>query len=90
MNITTLILSNGEEIIGRLKETTDTYITLEKPVKIVFNQKGIGFAPVCISADDASSFSFNKAHILTSISTRKEICDYYIQASTGIQLTTTL
>ncbi len=90
MNITTIVLANGEEIVGRFKEETETSITLEKPVRIILNPKGIAFAPTCISISDASEFTFSKDHVLYSGNTRHEIADHYIQASTGIQLTSSL
>lgn len=90
MNITTIVLTNGEEIVGRLKESNDNTVTLEKPVKIALTQKGMGFAPVCISIDDASEFTFKQEHVLLIANTRQEISEPYIQATTGIQLATSL
>jgi len=90
MNITTLLFVNGEEIVGRLKQETDTAVTIEKPVRIAVSPKGVGFAPLAISIDDASEFTFKKDHILLSAPTRKEITDPYVQATTGLQLATSL
>ena len=90
MNIVTLLLVNGDEIVGRNESETDETITIEKPVRIALNQKGVGFAPICISIDDASSFTFKKQHVLLVAPTRKEISEPYIEATTGIQLATSL
>lgn len=90
MNIMTVVLVNGEEIVGRLKEMDDKVVVIEKPVKIALNQKGMGFAPVCISIDDASEFTFKQEHVLFVAPTRQEISEPYIQATTGIQLATSL
>lgn len=89
-NIVSIKLVTGEEIVGRLTSETSETITLEKPVMLTINQKGMGFAPVCISVDDASEFTFKQAHVLFKAETRKEIVDPYIQATTGIQLATSL
>lgn len=90
MNILTVVLVNGDEIVGRLKDMDDKVITIEKPVKIALSQKGMGFAPVCISIDDASEFSIKQEHVLFVAPTRQEISEPYIQATTGIQLATSL
>jgi hypothetical protein len=88
--IITLKLVTGAEIIGRLKEKTPVSIKVEKPVELMVSDRGLGFAPVCISIDDASEFSFLQDHILFSAPTRKELVDQYIKATTGIQLATSL
>lgn len=90
MNIMTVVLVNGEEIVGRINEIDDKVVVIEKPVKIALNQKGMGFAPVCISIDDASEFKIKQEHILFIAPTRQEISEPYIQATTGIQLATSL
>ena len=89
-DIVTLKLVSGEEIIGRLEEKTADSVKIAKPVQIVASQKGMGFAPLCISIDDASTFSFLQIHILFMAITRKELEDAYIKATTGIQLATAL
>jgi len=88
--ITTIKLVTGEEIIGRLVEKTADSVTLSKPVQIVASQKGMGFAPVCISIDDASEFTFKSIHILFVATTRKELEEVYIKSTTGIQLAASL
>lgn len=90
MNIVTLLMVNGEEIVGRLKQEDSTSITIEKPVKIALSPKGIGFAPLCFSIDDASEFTFKSEHVMVKAPTRKEITDPYVQATTGLQLATSL
>ncbi len=84
--ITTVKLVSGEEIIGRLVSKKDGTIVLSKPVQIIASQKGMGFAPLCISIDDASEFTFKDAHILFTATTRKELEEAYIKSTTGIQL----
>lgn len=89
-DIVTLKLVSGEEIIGKLEFKDANTIKLSKPVQIVASQKGMGFAPICISIDDASTFSFLCDHVLFSALTRKELVDAYIQATTGLTLATSL
>lgn len=84
--ITTIKLVSGEEIIGRLVSKDDDNVTLSKPVQIIASQKGIGFAPLCISIDDASEFKFKHQHILFTAATRSELEEAYIKSTTGIQL----
>jgi len=87
-DVVTLKLVSGEEIIGRLQEKNAESVKISKPVQIVASQKGIGFAPLCISIDDASIFSFLQIHILFMAPTRRELEDAYIKSTTGIELAT--
>jgi hypothetical protein len=89
-DIVSIKLVSGDEIIGRLEEKDANIVKLSKPVQIVASQQGMGFAPVCISIDDASVFTFQQAHIIFLAPTRKELVDAYIRATTGIQLATSL
>lgn len=87
MNVITIKLITGEEIIGRLEEDNETTTVLSKPVVLGITQKGIGFAPLFFSIDDTLSITFKKQHILFQASTRKELVDAYLQSTTGIALT---
>lgn len=89
-DILSIKLMTGEEIIGQKLGEDKESITLVKPIQLVVSEKGLGFAPVCISIDDASSFTFKKSHILFQANTRKELVDQYIKATTGIQLATSI
>jgi len=90
MNITTVVLINGEEIVGRLKDDSGDSIVIEKPVRIALSPKGMGFAPLCVSIDDSSEFTFKKQHVLFTSKTREEITEPYIKATTGLSLATSL
>jgi ERCC4-related helicase len=89
-DIITIKLVTGEEVIGRQIHKDQHHVTLEKPVQLAVTQQGLGFAPVCISIDDASEFKFRQDHILFLAPTRKELVDQYIKATTGIQLATSI
>lgn len=89
-DIITIKLVSGEEIIGRQTHKDQHTVTLGKPVMLAATQQGLGFAPLCISIDDASEFKFRQDHILFSAPTRKELVEQYIKATTGIQLATSL
>lgn len=89
-NIITVKLVSGEEVIGREKKNTDDVIVIEKPVMLAATQQGLGFAPLCISIDDASEFVFKQVHILFTAPTRRELVDQYIKATTGIQLASSI
>jgi len=89
-NVYSIKLLTGEEIIGNLIASDDKHITLEKPVLLAITQKGMGFAPVCISIDDTGEIKYKQEHILFSAPTRSELVDQYIKATTGIQLATSL
>lgn len=91
-DIVTIKLVTGEEVIGRQIHKDQHHVTLEKPVQLAITQQGqgLGFAPVCISIDDASEFRFRQDHILFSATTRKDLVDPYLKATTGIEIASSI
>ena len=88
-SIVTLITSMQTEIVGRVKEETETTLTLESPRLFVPAQKeggNPGFAPgVCMTGvSEPSELEFNRSCILTLTAPHKEIESAWVSATSGI------
>ena len=79
----TLKLSNGEEIIATLKDSSDSIVTVSKVVMLVPSGEGMGFAPWLMTASD-EKVNINKNNVLVMLKTQEEIAKMYTQATTGI------
>lgn len=87
-DIVTLKLSNGEELVGKLAERTDTEITLVRPLVFTMHpQNGQAMlVPWLMSINPLGTdpISINRSNILTITKTMKDIADSYIESTSGI------
>lgn len=87
-DVVTLKLSNGEEIVGKLTDNTDSEFVLTRPLVFSMNpQSGQAMlVPWLMSVDPtaAQPISISKSNVLAATKTIKDISDNYTQATTGI------
>ena len=88
-DVVTLITNMQSEIIGRVKEETDTTVVLESPRLFVpAQQEGMnpGFAPgVCMTGTpEPAELAFNKTAIMTFCVPHPDIEAAWRQATSGI------
>lgn len=87
-DVVTLKLSNGEELVGKLTDDTDSEFVLTRPLVFSMNpQNGQAMlVPWLMSVDPTSSqpISIGKPNVLAATKTIKEISDNYTQATSGI------
>ena len=88
-DIVTVVALTGE-FVGRVKEQTDQYITLEHPRMFVQTEQGAGFGPgVSItgtSGDDLKEASFNLNCVLTVIRSDDGAASAWVQSTSGLIL----
>ena len=77
-------MGNGEEVIAKIVEKTDTGYTIDKPCTIVPSAKGIMLMQTLYSAE-LNNIELNTLHIVMHGPVIKEMGDHYIQTTTGIQ-----
>lgn len=82
------VVSMLGEVVGRLKEETETSVTLTDPRLFVQQDQGAGFAPgVCMTGEkDPSEITFNKSVVLTVLLTHDDLAKGWTSAITGIIL----
>ena len=83
--IVTLKLVNGDEIVAKILEETDAKYIVSKPCTVVPSAKGLGLIQSLFTSDLNKSISIDKSHVMLHSVTVKDVEDYYIQTTTGIQ-----
>jgi hypothetical protein len=91
MDVITLKLSSGEEIIGLFVEKNDKSIKVRKPLLVSLTQNGPALIPYLMSVnimEDVSEIEFNKDLVVTMSKTYKPFSDAYLENTTGLKLHT--
>ena len=85
--VVTLVTHLGE-MIGRLKEETDSSVTLTDPRLFVQQEGGAGFAPgICMTGEmNPSEVTFYKSSIVAMLPTHPDLVKGWTQATSGIVL----
>lgn len=86
MEVKTLKLVTGEEIIARVKKEGDCWV-LNKPAMAIQTPQGMGLMQYCVTSAD-EEMTIHSEHIMLLLDTRKELADQYIENVSGISLAT--
>ena len=84
--IVTLKLITSEELVGKLKEETNTHYVIEKPLALGMSNQGINLQHWLFTADTEKDISIPKDRVMIIIPTLKIMADNYLQGTTGIAL----
>lgn len=87
-DIISLKISNGDEVVAKFVEETNTGFMIKKPMTVMPTKNGIVLVPTLFTSDSELPLPINFQHIMLHGSTVKEMSDHYIQKTTGIQLAT--
>lgn len=82
----TVKLNSGEELIAKVVEINDGYLTITDPVSVAPGQQGIGLVPSMFTADPDKSVTLNTNSIAFYAPTEDSVKMKYIQATTGITI----
>jgi len=78
-------ISNGDEVVAKIVEETDTGFVVSKPCTVIPSPQGLGLMQSLISADINTNITLNKSHIIMSAPVITDIENHYIRTTTGIQ-----
>jgi hypothetical protein len=81
----TLKIANGDEIVAKITEQTDTTYTVIKPLTVVPGPQGINMMNSLFTANPDKSVTINITQVSMVSLSREEVCDSYIEATTGIK-----
>jgi hypothetical protein len=81
----TIKIANGDEIVAKITQETDNTYTIAKPLTVVPGPQGINMMNSLFTADPDKTVSINKQQISLIASSREEVCDSYLEATTGIK-----
>jgi len=78
-------ISNGDELVAKIVEETDTAYTVSRPCVLIPSQQGLGLMQALISADINTNITLNKSHVMMTAPVVTDIENHYIRTTTGIQ-----
>lgn len=81
----TFKLANGDEVVAKVVEETDTGYVISKPCTVMPSQRGIGLMQSLFTSDLDKTVTLDKRHVMMHNPTNKEVESHYIQTTTGIQ-----
>lgn len=81
----TVKIANGDEIVAKITAENDTTFTVTKPLTVVPGPQGIQMIMSLFTADPDKSVTLNKTQISLIAPSREEVCDSYLEATTGIK-----
>ena len=84
-DIVSFKLVNGEELVARIVNDGGLAWDLERPTTVAPTAKGIMLIASLMTSDPDFNLSLSKNHVVFHANTTKEVKDYYIQTTTGIQ-----
>jgi hypothetical protein len=81
----TLKLTNADEVVAKVIENNADYYVVENPLSAVPTEKGIQLIFTVFTGDPKQNITINKTAIAMICQTREEVCDHYLEATTGIK-----
>lgn len=82
----TFKLTNADEIVAKVVDiSNENYYVVEQPLSAVPTEKGIQLIYTVFTGDPKEQATINKTAIAMIITTREEVCDHYLEATTGIK-----
>jgi hypothetical protein len=81
----TLKIANGDEIVAKIVEETDTTYVVTKPLTVVPGPQGINMMNSLFTADPDKNVTINKQQVSVVAPSREEVCDSYLEATTGLK-----
>ena len=81
----TFKLSNAHEIVCKVVEITDDSYIVSSPLSAVPTEKGVQLIFTIFTGDPRENVTINKATVAMVCTTRDEVKDHYLEATTGIK-----
>ena len=74
----TLKIANGDEIVTKITEESDTTYTVVRPLTVVPGPQGINMMNSLFTADPDKNVTINKLQVSVIAPSREEVCDSYL------------
>ena len=81
----TLKLTNADEVVAKIIEDNADHYVVENPLSAVPTEKGIQLIFTVFTGDPKQNITINKTAIAMICETREEVCDHYLEETTGIK-----
>jgi len=84
-SVYTFTLTNANELVAKVVGISEDSYTVSNPLSAVPTEKGIQLIFAIFTADPSEDITINKSAVAMISKTRLEICDHYLEATTGIK-----
>jgi hypothetical protein len=81
----TFKLTNADELVAKIVGITDDAYTVTQPLSAVPTEKGIQLVFTVFTGNPKENATINKTAVAMICQTREEVCDHYLEATTGIK-----
>ena len=81
----TIKIANGDELVAKITAEDDTTYTVTKPLTVVPSREGIQMIMGLFAANPDKPVTINKTQVSLIAASRDEVCDSYVEATTGIK-----
>jgi len=81
----TIKIANGDELVAKITAENDTTYTVTKPLTVVPSREGIQMIMGLFTANPDKPVTINKTQVSLIAASRDEVCDSYVEATTGIK-----
>jgi hypothetical protein len=81
----TFKLTNADELVAKIVGITDDAYTVTQPLSAVPTEKGIQLIFTVFTGNPKENATINKTAVAMICQTREEVCDHYLEATTGIK-----
>ena len=81
----TLKIANGDEMVAKITAEDDTTYTVTRPLTVVPGPQGINMIHSLFTANPDKNVTINKTQVSLIAPSREEVCDSYLEATTGIK-----
>jgi len=81
----TFKLTNADELVAKIVSITDDAYTVTQPLSAVPTEKGIQLVFTVFTGNPKENATINKTAVAMICQTREEVCDHYLEATTGIK-----
>lgn len=84
-DIVSLKLVNGDELVGKLTQSSEQSYTISKPCTVMPGAQGLGLIQSLFTADPDVDVEIMKQHVIMIAPTIDKMQKHYIQTTTGIK-----
>ena len=84
-DIVSLKITNGDEIVARFEEETDSTIKFSRPLAVTVSHQGLGMIP-WMFLGESEFYTLKKDHVFAMVRTKEDAALQYMQGTTGLTL----
>jgi hypothetical protein len=81
----TFKLTNADELVGKVVGVHSDFYEVSQPLSAVPTEKGIQLVYTVFTGNPKENATINKTAVAMICQTREDVCDHYLEATTGLK-----